>query len=105
MSIYGRAGVLLLAIVAVARAADTWRARGDADQRVVETTGTATVGDLRVAAFLNLSCNRTGAPVAWLDYTIADADTVTKVFDLAPFEGPDAPAPGRRRSVLPTGQF
>jgi hypothetical protein len=59
---------------------------------VIEAEGTASAGDLRVKAFLNLSCNTTGSIFGWLDYTVADADKITKYFDLEPFEGPDATA-------------
>jgi len=95
-----RTVVVLVGLVAAASAGETWTAKGDADRRVVETTGSAQVGGLRVDAFVSLSCNRTGAPVAWLDYTVADADNVTKSFDLSSFEGPDAPAQSKQLVTL-----
>ncbi len=86
--------IIILAAVffAVAAHAGAWSLRQQNDQRIVDATGTAAVGDLSVKAFLSLSCNKQGAPMAWLDCTIANADNVTKVFDLRPFEGPYAPA-------------
>ncbi len=91
-----RAIILFISIFsAVAAHAGTWNLKQQNDQPVVETTGTAAVGDMRVKAFVSMSCNKKGAPVAWLDYTISDADNVTKIFDLMQFEGPDAPAQAR----------
>ena len=84
--------ILIMIFCAVSAQAGTWSLKQKNGDPVVEATGTAAIGDLRVNAFLNFSCNKKGEPVAWLDYTIADADKVTKVFDLEPFEGPDAPA-------------
>ena len=75
--------------------AGAWSLKQQNDPAIVEAAGTAVVGDLRVKAFVSLSCNKKGAPVAWLDYTISDADNVTKLFDLMSFEGPDAPAQAR----------
>jgi hypothetical protein len=85
--------IIIVAVFSAATAhAGAWSLRQQNDQRIVEATGTAAVADLYVNAFLSLSCNKKGAPVAWLDCTISDADNVTKVFDLMPFEGPYAPA-------------
>lgn len=83
-----------MALVSAAAMADpgAWTARDEHGERSAEATGTAAVGELRVPAFLRLACNRTGSVVAWLDFTIAEAEKVTKLFDLDPFEGPDAPA-------------
>lgn len=91
-SVWLRTFLALVAVVSAANGGAPWTAKTGSDQRVVETTGTALVGDLRVNSFLSLSCNRTGVPVAWLDYTVSDSDTVMKSFDLSSFEGPDAPA-------------
>ena len=63
--------------------------------RSIDATGSAAVGDLRVPAFLRLGCNRTGRILGWLDFTIAEAEKVTNLFELEPFEGPDAPAQSR----------
>jgi hypothetical protein len=86
----------ILAFIVVFSAASAqagaWSLMQKNGEPVVEATGTAAIGDLRVNAFLSFSCNKKGEPAAWLDYTIADADKVTKVFDLEQFEGPDAPA-------------
>ena len=85
--------IMLIVICCAASAhAGSWSLKQKNGDPVVEATGTAAIGDLRIHAFLNFSCNKKGEPAAWLDYTIADADKVTKVFDLEPFEGPDAPA-------------
>lgn len=96
-----RTSIILAAVFfAVTAHAGTWSLRQQNDQSIVEATGTAAVGDLSVKAFLSLSCNKKGAPVAWLDCTISDADTVTKVFDLTPFEGPYAPAQAKALVVI-----
>jgi hypothetical protein len=89
--------ILILAAIfsAVTAHAGTWSLKQRNDQRIVEAAGAAAVGDVRVNAFLSLSCNKTGATVARLDCTISDADNVTNVFDLRPFEGPYAPAQAR----------
>ena len=84
--------ILATIFFAASAHAGTWSLKQKNGGPLVEANGTAAVGDLRVNAFLGFSCNKKGDPVAWLDYTIADADNVTKVFDLEPFEGPDAPA-------------
>jgi len=92
---WGIVVILVTAAAAMAAPAGTWDAKAGSDGQTVETSSTATIGGLRVDAFLSLLCNRTGAPAAWLDLTIAEADKVTKTFDLSPFEGPDAPAQSR----------
>ncbi len=87
--------ILAAAAMAAAAATGEWTAKPGTDGVTVETIGTAQVGDVHTGAFLSVTCNRTRAPVAWLDYTIAEADKVSKVFDLSPFEGPDASAQAR----------
>ena len=94
-TIWGVLVILVTVAPAMAGAPGTWTEKPGSDGRSVETSGIAVVGDLRVDAFLSLLCNRTGAPVAWLDFTITEADKVTKIFDLSSFEGPDAPAQSR----------
>lgn len=59
--------ILVAVFFAVTAHAGTWSLRQQNDQRIVDATGTAAVGDLRVNAFLSLSCNKQGAPMAWLD--------------------------------------
>jgi hypothetical protein len=83
--------ILIVIFSAVPAPAGTWSLKQN-DKSILETTGTAAVGALQVKAYVSLSCNKKGNPVAWLDYTISDADNVAKIFDLDAFEGPDAPA-------------
>lgn len=69
-----------------------WMLTEGAEQRSVVTEGRAVVGEISVPAFLKITRNLSGRPGIWMEFTISEAARVGKVFDLEPFEGPDAPA-------------